>query len=262
MTALERQKRIEEILLERKHISVAELSNIFGVSFETVRRDLKAMEKIGLIEKSYGEARIKEKVSHELGFEELSHIMVDAKKKISEAAMRYVEPGDCLYLDYATTCLMMVDYLGEVPVTVMTSSFEVLKGLTSKPKVHTYCTGGSWDEKNRAFVGQATLKCLDDFHLDKAFISCRALSMEKGLSDRTEIEAALRRKVIEASNEVYLMVDYSKFDKEAFVRTADFSKLKGIITDAELGEEWQEFLEERGITYINCYRLPDETELF
>ena len=79
MTALERQKRIEEILLERKHISVAELSNIFGVSFETVRRDLKAMEKIGLIEKSYGEARIKEKVSHELGFEELSHIMVDAK---------------------------------------------------------------------------------------------------------------------------------------------------------------------------------------
>ena len=67
--------------------------------------------------------------------------------------MRYVEPGDCLSLDYATTCLLMVDYLGEVPVTVMTSYFEVLKGLPSKPKVHTYCTGGRWDDKNRTLVG-------------------------------------------------------------------------------------------------------------
>lgn len=261
MLAAERQKMIVDILLEKKHAMVADLASEFDVSFETIRRDLKVLEKSGMVEKSYGEARIKERVSHDLNYETLSKLMVEIKKKIAEAAIGFVEPHDCIYIDYATTCQALVDYLGEVPTTVMTNSLEALCKLVAIPNVEAFSTGGQWDAVNHAFVGKSTLDQLDDFRFDKAFVSCRALSMEHGLSDRTEIEASLRRKIIESSNEVYLMVDYSKFDRAAFVRTADFSKITGLITDATLSDEWMEFLAERNIKYINCYKpFEDDDE--
>lgn len=260
MLASERQKLIVDILLEKKHAMVADLASEFDVSFETIRRDLKVLEKSGMIEKSYGEARIKERVSHYLDYETLSHLMVEIKKKIAEAAISYVEPHDCIYIDYATTCQQLVELLGEVPVTVMTNSLEALCKLVRTPNVEAFSPGGMWDQANHAFVGKSTLDCLDDFRFDKAFVSCRALSMEHGLSDRTEMEASLRRKILQCSNEVYLMVDYSKFDKAAFVRTMDFSRITGIITDATLNEEWKEFLEEHNIKYINCYTVREEDE--
>lgn len=251
MLAIERQNIIRNILLEKKSVSVSDLAARFDVSLETVRRDLRALELAGVAEKSYGGAVLKEKVSHKENFETLSRIMVDAKRKMAAKALQFIVPGDSIYIDFSTTCGAMVDLLGEAPINVLTNSLEVIERLTGKANISLLSTGGSWDPDNRAFMGRTAVQNLSQFHLDKAFISCRALSMDQGISDRTETESELRKKIIESSNEVYLLADYSKFDKIAFVRTCDFKHITAVITDMILKDEWKTFFDNSGVHYYD-----------
>ena len=91
MLTLERQEKIKDMLLENKTVQVAELSDLFKVSFETIRRDLKVLEKEGFAEKTYGGAVLIEKVSHKASYQVLSHIMVETKRKLAEAAAAFID---------------------------------------------------------------------------------------------------------------------------------------------------------------------------
>lgn len=249
MLTIERQKQIGDILLEKKSVSVSELAEQFQVSYETIRRDLRELEKSGMAEKSYGGAVLKERVTHKLGFQELSKIMVDLKHRIAATALPLIEEGDSIYIDFSTTCGSIVNLLGDLSINVLTNSLEVINRLSDKENISLLSTGGSWDAENRAFFGRTAIQTLEQFHVDKAFISCCALSREQGITDRTELESELRRKVIESANHIYLLADYSKFDKVAFVKTCDFDRITGIVTDAELDSEWTDFLKKNHIKY-------------
>ena len=103
MLSIERQGIIKNILLEHKSVSVADLTERFGVSFETIRRDLKVLEKEGMIEKTYGGAVLKQKVMNPADYQTLSHIMVDSKRKMALRAVRLLVPGDCIYIGFSST---------------------------------------------------------------------------------------------------------------------------------------------------------------
>ncbi len=262
MLSIERQREITDILLEKKSVSVAELSERFQVSFETIRRDLKVLEADGIIEKSYGGAVLKDRVSGKADFKTLSHIMVDIKRSIAMRAVCFIRQGDCIYIDFSTTCGQIVPLLEDIPVNVLTNSLEVMNQLSDKKQISLFSIGGNWDPENCAFMGSTAISNLGQYHVDKAFISCRALSMERGISDKTEAEAELRRKIIESSNQVYLLADSSKFGRIAFVKTCDFRKITAVLTDEEPGEEWKGFFEKNGIAWYDCCSgaLPEEGE--
>ncbi len=247
MLSIERQREIEELLLEKKSISVAELSERFDVSFETIRRDLKVLEAKGIVEKSYGGAVLKEKVSHKADFKTLSHVMVDTKKKMAETAISFIRPGDCIYIDFSTTCNQIVPLLEDISINILTNSLEVMNQLAGRKNLSLFSTGGIFDPGNYAFMGNTSIQNLEQFHLDKAFISCRALSMERGISDKSEQEAELRKKIIESSNKVYLMVDHTKFNKVAFVRTCDMKAITAVITDMHPGQAWEAYFKKNNI---------------
>ena len=256
MLSIERQREIEELLLEKKSISVAELSERFDVSFETIRRDLKTLEAKGIVEKSYGGAVLKEKVSHKADFKTLSHIMVETKKKMAETAVSFIRPGDCVYIDFSTTCSQIVPLLDDISINVLTNSMEVMNQLAGRKNIALFATGGLFDPSNYAFMGNTAIQNLEQFHLDKAFISCRSLSLERGISDKSEQEAQLRKKIIESSNKVYLMADHTKFNKVAFVRTCDLKAVTAVITDTHPGRSWEAYFKKNNISlYVNG---PDE----
>lgn len=260
MLSIERQEMIRDILLEQKSVSVSELTERFGVSFETIRRDLKVLEKEGLIEKSYGGAILKQKVMNSADFQTLSHIMIESKKKMALQAVEFISPGDCIYIGFATTCVQVATMLPDIPITVMTNSLEVMNVLSGRKNITLFAAGGCWDPRNCAFLGRTAMTNLSQYHLDKAFISCRALSMEEGISDKTEMESDMRRKIVAGSNEVYLLADSSKFDKVTFVKTCGFDKIKVVITDKKLNNSWRTFFEENGIQYYDEEVIKKEWE--
>ncbi|WP_337596141.1 DeoR/GlpR family DNA-binding transcription regulator [Ruthenibacterium lactatiformans] len=251
MLAAERQNVIRTMLLENKEVSVADLSKYFNVSFETIRRDLKVLENDGFAEKTYGGAVLRQRVRNTADFKTLENIMISTKERLASIAKRFIVSDDCIYIDFSTTCLNIARILGDVPLNVVSNSLEVLSTLSEKPMISVFSSAGFWDEKNRAFMGRGALNSLSQFHFDKAFISCRAISMEHGISDKTEQEADIRQMAIECSNEVYLVADHTKFDKTAFVRTAGFDKITALITDTPLNDGWKSFLAERSIHYYD-----------
>ena len=255
MLTLERQEKIKDMLLENKTVQVAELSDLFKVSFETIRRDLKVLEKEGCAEKTYGGAVLIEKVSHKASYQVLSHIMVETKRKLAEAAAAFIDEGDCIYIDFSTTCGQMVYTIPDVQINVLTSSLAVINALKDKEKISLLTTGGMWDKNNYAFMGLAAAQNLKQFHVDKAFISCRGLSIEHGLSDRTEDEASIRSIIIENANEVFLLADESKFDKDAFVKTGDLKRVTTVITDKKTDARWTEFFRNNNIRCIDGHLL-------
>lgn len=91
---------------------------------------------------------------------------------------------------------------------------------------------------------------LDMYYLDKVFISCRSLSIEDGIMDSTEILAELRQKVCTRSKNTYLIADYSKFNKNSFVKICDYKEIVGIISDYEYDDDWKELAKNKNIKLI------------
>lgn len=261
MLSVDRQDAIKQILLEKKSVTVSELAERFGVTFETIRRDFRALEKEGILKKTYGGAVLRQRMNHDVNFQVLSHIMVDVKRGMAAVAVDFVTPGDCIYLDFSTTCLCVAEQLGTVPVNVITNSLEAMNVLSRSKDVNLYSCGGCWDPHNCAFMGQSAVESLSHFHLDKAFISCRAVSMQSGISDSTQDEAQLRRQIIESSDEVYLIADHTKLDKNAFVNTCGFGSITAMITDQPLRSDWREFLDNAGIPYYSSAERTAEARV-
>ena len=132
--------------------------------------------------------------------------------------------------------------------------------LSGKKNITLFSTGGAWDARNCAFTGRTAVDNLAQFHLDKAFISCRALSMENGISDKTEAESDMRRRIVESSNEVYLLADNSKFGKMTFVKTCGFERITAVITDKTLSKPWASFLDDLKIAHYDCEHPLESAE--
>lgn len=251
MLGVERQSIIKSILLEKRSVTVAELSERFDVSFETIRRDFKVLEADGFIEKTYGCATLRERVGNTADFKALEHVLLSTKEQMAAIAKHFIVPGDCIYIDFSSTCLNIARVLGDFSLNVMSNSLEVLNVLSEKQNVTLFATAGFWDVKNHSFMGRSALESLSQYRFDKAFISCRAISMDNGISDKNEQEADIRQRIIESANEVYLLADHTKFDKTAFVRTSGFDHISALITDQTLSAQWQDFLQENGIRYYD-----------
>ena len=129
MLALERRNLILEKLQEEKRVVVSELSQLYSVSEETIRRDLDKLEKEGLATKSYGGAVINEDVGIDLPFNIRKNQNVQGKQKMAEIAASMVNDGDHIFLDASTTAVFVAKALKEKErLTVVTNSMEILLG--------------------------------------------------------------------------------------------------------------------------------------
>ena len=91
---------------------------------------------------------------------------------------------------------------------------------------------------------------LDMYCMDKVFISCRSLSVESGIMDSTELLAEIRQKAAKRSKDTYVIADYSKFNKNSFIKICEFKDIVGIISDYEYDEKWEKLAEKEGLTLI------------
>ncbi|WP_375088569.1 DeoR/GlpR family DNA-binding transcription regulator [Peribacillus sp. RS7] len=243
MLVAQRHQKIVELVNERSSIRVTELSEIFSVTEETIRRDLEKLEKETKLIRSHGGAVSLQEDDSEIHFSERVITNVNEKKVIAyEAAKRVVE-GDRIILDASTTAWYMSKALPNIPLTVITNSTKVIMELSKKEKIEVISTGGRLLSKSLSFVGPIAEKSLTMYHVNKTFLSCKGIHLEEGLSDSNEGQALLKKKMIERSDSVILMVDSSKFGKKAFSLIVPPSEVDEIITDVEIDEASRQLLE-------------------
>lgn len=250
MLVAERHEKITALVNEKGSIRVSELSQIFKVTEETIRRDLEKLENDGKLQRSHGGAVSIKDHDVEAPYFEREVRNVKEKMAVAEEAVKYVAANDRIILDASTTAWYMAKRLPDIPLTVLTNSMKVAMELANREKISVIAVGGSLLQKSLSFVGPQTNNALESYHVNKAFISCQGIHIERGISDSNEMQALVKKKMIEISDEIYLLADYTKFGVQAFSRVATMDAIDFVITDSNTTQEQIEEFRELPIKVI------------
>lgn len=247
MLAVTRKLKIKEIIQEQKSVTVSNLSKKFSVTEETIRRDLKALEKEGTLSRTYGGAFIQDGVQNDINIEIRETVYLKEKNIIAKKARKLISNGDSIFLDGSTTALFISNAIKDMRITVLTNSLKIINALSDYENISLISVGGSFYKKNMDFIGSKAIETIQSYFLDKSFISCRSLSMENGITDSNEYLSEIRKTVITRSAQTYIIADNSKFNKTSFLKVSDFSDINGLITDYELNKEWLNYLKKHNV---------------
>src|SRR5690625_659041 len=251
MLVAERHQKIVELENERKSIRVTELSRIFSITEETIRRDLENLEKQGKLQRSHGGAvSISSSQGPEVSYFEREIINIKEKRQIAKESVKLVHEGDRIILDASTTAWYMAKELPDLDMTVLTNSIKVATELSAKRNITVISTGGVLRTESLSFIGPLAEASLDSYHVNKAFISCKGFHVDHGLSESSEQQSRVKKKMINISDVVYMMIDYSKFGIQAFSRLSQIDDIDYIITDSNMTDKNLQQLKDRSLKVI------------
>ncbi|MCZ8511966.1 DeoR/GlpR family DNA-binding transcription regulator [Paenibacillus filicis] len=255
MLVAERWHKIVGLVNERGSIRVTELSEIFQVTEETIRRDLDKLENEGKLLRSHGGAvsiRTETEQVQEIPYPERETMNTEQKRIIAEEAIRQIRENDRIILDASSTAWYMAQILPDWPLTVLTNSIKVAMELSQKEKVQVISTGGLLSSRSLSYVGPLAERSLRSYHVDKAFISCKGLHSERGLSESNEMQALIKTKMIDIADQVFVLADYSKFGQQAFAHVSDWRPTLTVITDDGASSAELDKLSEKGIRWLQA----------
>lgn len=249
MLAIERRKEILMKLQAERRVVVSELSQLYNVSEETIRRDLEKLVNDGVAIKSYGGAVINENSNLDLPFNIRKNRNVVGKQKIAEQIAGLVKDGDSIMLDASSTAVYIAKALKEKKnLTVITNSIEIIIELLGMPEWNVFSTGGLTREGSFALVGPQTDKMLRSFHVDLAIISCKGVGMDKSFTDSDELHANNKLTMLESAGTRILAVDSSKLGNTAFTAIGTLDDITTVVTDKKPEAGWLHLFEETGVT--------------
>lgn len=246
----ERIIKIFELINARKYLTVAELSELFGVSAMTIRRDLAKLEAQGIITTNYGGATLNEGVSSEPSFGIKSGQSQEYKDQIAHEASFIVNDGDSIYIDCGTTALELVKYITGKRITIITNSWRVVSEIQDFSKVKVLLAPGEYDPISEGALSSATISFMQNYVIDKAFISTQGADLEGGVTVPTDNDAQVKKAVMKASKYKILLADHTKFGQTFLAKHGELKEFDAIITDTEISSDLYEQLRKNGCNVI------------
>lgn len=248
MLAVERRNKILEKLQNERKVVVSELSTLFDVSEETIRRDLDKLDRQGLAIKSYGGAVLNENSTLDMPFNVRKNKNIKGKQEIADLISGLVKEDEHIIVDPSTTAVAIVKALkNRKKLTVITSSIEVLIELSDVSGWDIICTGGTLRENYLTLVGSRAADMISSFYADKAIISCKGIDLYKGVTDANEALSQVKQAMLRSAKQRIIAADHTKFGNVAFSRICELSAVDMVVTDICPGQEWLDYFEEKGI---------------
>ena len=247
MYAPERHQQILETARLQGRVDVAGLARDLSVTPETVRRDLTALERRGVLRRVHGGAIPVERMGIEPGVADREVHAAGQKERIARAALEELPDGGSVILDAGTTTVRLAELLPtDRELTVVTHSIPVASILISRPNISLHLLGGIVRGRTLAAVGDWTRAQIADVFADVAFMGTNGISVERGLTTPDLAEASVKRALIDAARRTVVLADHTKFGREDFARVAPLSDIDTVITDVELDVELAEDIENAG----------------
>jgi DeoR/GlpR family transcriptional regulator of sugar metabolism len=243
----ERKKRIAELVNKDGVVQIQQFADLFNVSIYTIRRDLSDLEKKGLIRKTHGGAVRVEKSVWLPTIEEGQKEAVEEKKAIALKASQYIDNGDTVFFMGSTISHMMIPYLSQKRITVVTNSLDVAKALSSMENIETIIIGGKIKNYKGNVLGSRAVEDIGCYHFDRAFIPCAGVHHKKGATTSTLDSADFTRAVINSSSQNILIADYRKVGRVTFCKICDISHINVLITDDKADKNELDNLSKKGV---------------
>ena len=252
MLIAERRRLIAERLQAAGRVVVSELSAGFGVSEETIRRDLEWLEKEGVANRTYGGAASQDSKAPP-PYAIRKNTNVEEKLAIARQAAAMVEDGDAIMVDESSTAACAVQAMRQRKgLTLITNSLEILHEMGGQEGWNIISTGGSMRGDVMALTGPHALRTIRCYHVRYAILSCRGINTRLGIADSSDDIVQVKQAMIEAADCAVLLADHRKFDRTGLVSLGPLNTVARVVTDREPPAEWKTRLEEQEIAlYCN-----------
>jgi DeoR/GlpR family transcriptional regulator of sugar metabolism len=251
MLPTQRRQAILAEVRQARAVSAEELARRFGVSLETIRRDLRGLRDRGLLERVYGGALSVR--SSEGDFATRSTLHGPRKQAIARLAATLVEPADTIVIDIGTTALEVARALPEAfRGRVLTNSVPVAMALADRAEIDLLLCGGQVRPGDAACYGAQAEAFFADFYADKAFLGSGGVHAQAGLTDYHPPEVATRRTIIAHAAASYVLADSSKLGAIAVHRVCPLDTITAVLTDQEASAEAVDALTAAGCTVISA----------
>ncbi len=253
MLAVERRSSIEQLIQKNKSVLVLELAKQFDVTTETIRGDLEKLERQGVLIRTYGGATLVEEISDaDMSTHERDTVNFEGKQRIGRRAAEMIKDGETIFLDASTSCLHIARNLKDKKsVTVITNAERVVAELSQYENVKVICTGGRLVNKNLSYEGRMVEDTIRKYYYaNKCFFSCAGITLSRGITERSEAEAEIKKAMLDCSETSIFLCDHKKLGRIGVPILAKVSDIDYMITDIKLDEEWKLALEESEVNLI------------
>lgn len=231
MLTEKRQAIILDTVIKQKSVQVSELCKTLNTSESTIRRDLTALDKKGMLKKVHGGAVINDESFSQIEYsmEEKSKLYIEEKKIIAKYAASLIADNDFVFIDAGTTTERMIDYLPEREAVFVTNGFIHAKKLAQRG-FKVFVLAGEFKLSTEAVVGAECVLALQNYNFTKCFMGTNGISVSRGLSTPDRNEANVKTAAIRSGKEIFVLADHSKFDQIASITFNSLNRIK-IITD-------------------------------
>lgn len=243
-----RQQKILQCLKKNKTVYVDKLASCLEVTPITVRRDLIMFEKKGMVNRFYGGANIIESsVFEDPSFTEPSEKLHKIKHKIAKLAASYIESGDTIFINSSTTALLVLNYIENKHVVVVTNNGKALQ-VQRPPLVELILTGGDVYERKQSLVGEFAINTLNKIIAAKCFLGISGISSDRGITTSVLQETSINTTMLQNCNGPrFILADSSKVGRNHNFLSGKIQYITNLITDWEADKNEIERLKKYGI---------------
>ena len=243
----ERQNSILGILGTNNRTSVNELSERLGVSSVTIRQDLNHLESHGLLKRVHGGAVLKDgdDLDNRLG------INYDRKLQIARKVAGYVNDGETILIESGSVnALLAREILAVKQVTIMTTNVYIARQFRRNEQANIILLGGIYQHNSETLVGKMTRACIDQVHINKAFIGIDGYTGEKGFMLRDLFRAEVSSHIIQKAADVFIVSDSSKFGRTELTSICQLSEVQHVATNNNLPARFRDEILKAGVDLV------------
>jgi DeoR family fructose operon transcriptional repressor len=247
--ALERHQKILSRARGKGRVEVRQLADDLDVTPETVRRDLTALERLGVVRRVHGGAVPVERLGIELGVADREDLLTEQKERIAKVALDELPDGGSIIIDAGTTTAHLARLLPtDRELVVVTHALPIANLLVSWPNITVYLLGGVVRPRTLAAIGDWTRHNLADV----AFIGTNGITATRGLTTPDLGEAAVKRALIAAARRTVVLADHTKFGREDFAHVCDLEAIDTVISDSELADAMAQEIQQFGPAVVRA----------
>jgi DeoR family glycerol-3-phosphate regulon repressor len=250
-----RQSELLAAVREAGVLTVETMAERFGVTLQTVRRDVGLLADAGLLARFHGGARLPSSTTENIGYGQRQHLNEQAKRAIARSVAAAVPAGCSMIINIGTTTEAVArELLQHKGLRIITNNLNVATILSDNPDIEVIVAGGVLRSRDRGIVGEAAVQFIRQFRVDIGLIGISGIEADGTLRDYDYREVTVARAIIEQSRQVWLAADHSKFNRPAMVEVAQLGQIDTLFTDRAPPAPFASLLTEAG---TNCVVAGD-----
>ena len=247
-----RETEILEILTEQKRVEVSSLAEKIGVSQVTIRTDLNELESRGIIKREHGYAVLRSDadISGRIAYH------YETKRLIASKAAELVHDGETIMIESGSCCALLAEELvnSKNGVTIITNSAFIAGYIRLRIQAKVILIGGIYQNDSQVMVGPMVKQCAENFFVDKLFVGTDGYTGRIGFTNSDQMRAQAVRDMALRAEQVVILTESSKFNRNGAVPLQLSNRIKTVITDTGIPNEAQQDLKEHGISLLTVQK--------